>query len=193
MSNLLRAATPALVSALLLLPIAACNSGDQLGPADQEPATPAAPAVTAEPAAYAGPSPVIAALSSAQRISFVTYRNGGPDIYKMDPFGNQVAALTKTADQDIEPAWSYDNKKVALVRYRLEGGVGRDDIWVVNADGTNGHWLRGTQSPWDLMDPSWSPDGTHLLVVMWLQPYWYLAKMTVATGDIALIHPVGGG
>lgn len=183
MSSLLRAAAPALVSALVLLPIAACDTSDDLGPSDAS-AAPVEPAV---------PAPSVAALSAAERIVFVSYRNGGADIYKVNPFGNQTAAISKSADQDIEPAMSYDNKQVAIVRYRLEGGVGKGDIWLVNTDGTNGHWARDTQSPWDLMDPSWSPDGSHLLVALWFSPNWYLAKMTVATGDVTLIHPIGGG
>ena len=185
----LRAAAPLLIllSAMALLPIAACNSGDTFAPSDDTPM----PAT--EPAEAAPPSTVITALGAAERISFMSYRDGNANLYKMDPWGKQVVRLTNTADEDQEPAWSYDNKKIAMVRARVDGGVARADIWLVNADGTNGHWLRSTPSPWHLMDPSWSPDGTHLLVVMWISPYWYLAKLEVATGNVTLIHPSGGG
>jgi TolB protein len=80
-----------------------------------------------------------------------------------------------------------------MVRDRWDGTVSRSDIWLVNADGTNGHWLRNTMSPWYLQDPSWAPDGTHLLVSMYFAPSWFLGKFDVASGNITVLHPIGGG
>ena len=53
--------------------------------------------------------------------------------------------------------------------------------------------LRNTMSPWYLQDPSWAPNGSHLLVTMYWAPNWYLAKFDVASGNITLLHPYGGG
>ena len=92
------------------------------------------------------------------------------------------------------PAWSYDNKRIAVMRKRADiGNVIHDDIWVMNADGSNGHWVRPEASPWNLWNPSWSPDGSHLVLTMSIQGFVYLATMTVADGQVTLIHPVGGG
>jgi Tol biopolymer transport system component len=184
---------PLLVAAAAAVSFGACNGNDSpLAPAEDSPAAPAL-AAPADDGQVGAVTPDVAALTTTQRIAFISPRDGQLNLYKMDPSGSQVARLTNTTAQDQEPAWSYDNKRIAVVRYRMDGSVGHDDIWVVNADGTNGHWVSNTLSPWDLLDPSWAPDGSHLLMVLWVQPNWYLAKMDVATGTITLIHPYGGG
>lgn len=62
-------------------------------------------------------------------------------------------------------SWSWDNKRVALERFRPDGqGGGTGDIWIVNSDGTNGHWARSALSPWSYMDPAFSPDGTRMVM-----------------------------
>jgi TolB protein len=134
-------------------------------------------------------------VSTAQRIVFVSWRQGNAEIYKMDPQGTSLVRLTKTAGADERsPAWSYDNKRIAVMRKRADiGNVIHDDIWVMNADGSNGHWVRPEASPWNLWNPSWSPDGSHLVLTMSIQGFVYLATMRVADGQVALIHPVGGG
>jgi Tol biopolymer transport system component len=140
-------------------------------------------------------APAEAALITTQRIAFLSLRLGGYwSAYKMDPAGNNVVHLTKTGNDVFQPAWSYDNKRLAVVRGRVdENAAANDDIWLVNADGTNGHWLRNTMSPWSLKDPSWAPDGSHLLVTLYWVNTWYLAKIEVASGNITLLHPSGGG
>jgi dipeptidyl aminopeptidase/acylaminoacyl peptidase len=179
---------PLSLAAATVLSFAGCNGDDSpLAPVD---AGPVPPADLGQVEAVA---PADAALITAQRIAFLSPRNGPLSVYKMDPAGFNVLRLTKTADPVYQPAWSYDNKRIAMVRERWDGTVSRTDIWLVNADGTNGHWLRNTMSPWHLQDPSWAPDGTHLLVSMYFAPYWYLGKFDVASGNITVLHPVGGG
>ena len=73
------------------------------------------------------------------------------------------------------------------------GNVIHDDIWVLNGDGSNGHWVRPEASPWNLWNPSWSPDGLHLVLTMSIQGFVYLGTMTVADGQVTLIHPRAGG
>lgn len=170
----------------LSLALAACDGGDSpLGPSEGQ----------LDPAGEA------AALATSQRIAFISYRDPGVpsdlvngNVYKTDPQGqNEVRVTSEPGYNDYAPSWSYDNKRIAMVRYRLEEGVGRSDIWVVDADGSGGHWVRPTPSPWDLSDPTWAPDGSHLVLTVWWDPHWYLAKMELATGNIYLIHPIGGG
>jgi Tol biopolymer transport system component len=168
------------------LALGACDGTDnQLAPSSTE--DPIASAATAADDALL--------VSTAQRIAFVSWRQGNAEIYKMDPQGTSVVRLTKTATADERlPAWSYDNKRIAVMRKRADiGNVIHDDIWVMNADGSNGHWVRPEASPWNLWNPSWSPDGSHLVLTMSIQGFVYLATMTVADGQVTLIHPVGGG
>lgn len=174
------------------LALGACDGTDnQLAPSSTE--DPIAPA--SEPAASEATAADAALLVSTQRIVFTSWRQGNAETYKMDPQGTSVVRLTKTAGaQERLPAWSYDNKRIAVMRKRADiGNVIHDDIWVMNADGSNGHWVRPEASPWNLWNPSWSPDGSHLVLTMSIQGFVYLAKMTLADGQVTLIHPVGGG
>ncbi len=175
------------------LALGACDGSDnQLAPSSTE--DPIAPA--SEPAASEATAADDALLvSTAQRIVFTSWRLGNAETYKMDPQGTSLVRLTKTAGaQERMPAWSYDNKRIAVMRKRADiGNVIHDDIWVMNADGSNGHWVRPEASPWNLWNPSWSPDGSHLVLTMSIQGFVYLATMTVADGQVTLIHPVGGG
>ena len=178
------------------LALGACDGTDnQLAPSSTE--DPIAPA--SEPAASEATVADAALLVTAQRIVFTSWRQGksNAETYKMDPQGTSLVRLTNTAGaQERLPAWSYDNKRIAVMRKRADiGNVIHDDIWVMNADGSNGHWVRPEASPWDLWNPTWSPDGSHLLLTMAMPPsgFVYLATMRVADGQVTLIHPVGGG
>lgn len=170
------------------LALGACDGADnQLAPTSpDEPLAAGSEAAAPEYALTAG---------TAQRIVFTSYRKGNAEIFKMDPQGSNVVRLTSTTAEERQAAWSYDNKRIAMMRPRLDiGNVTHTDIWVMNADGTNGHWARPEASPWNLKSPSWSPDGSRLVMTLvWPGGYEYLATMTLATGQITLIHPQGGG
>jgi Tol biopolymer transport system component len=180
----------------MALALGACNSTE--GPIDA--VDDATAAASAEPAATEAVAPADASLISASdRIVFISYRDPGAphlangNVYKVDPWGKNEVRVTSSFDNDYAPSWSYDNKRIAVVRYRMDGTVGHSDIWVMDANGGNGHWVRPSPSPWDLFDPTWSPDGSHVVLTVWWSPNWYLAKMYVATGDIQLIAPLKGG
>jgi Tol biopolymer transport system component len=184
----------ALVLAMSLA-LGACDSAESpLSPAEDSPA----PATEAAPTEAVAPDNALL-LATSQRITFISYRDiGAPNlangnVYKIDPLGHNEVRLTSSFDNDYAPSWSYDNKRIAMVRYRMVGNVGHSDIYVIDANGGNGHWVRPTQSPYDLFDPTWSPDGTHLVLTVWLSPNWYLARMDLATGNLQLISPGWGG
>lgn len=151
-------------------------------------------APTSEPAAEPSTPDYALAAGTGQRIVFTSYRNGGGDLYKVDPQGNSVARLTGMAKDEIAPAWSRDNKRIAMVRSRLDASnTPHDDIYVINADGSNGHWARSTPSPYYLGDPSWSPDGSRLVLTLAAQGASYLGWMDLATGQLGIFNAVGGG
>jgi Tol biopolymer transport system component len=154
---------------------------------------PLAPSTADEPSAVAISEATTAI--TAPRIAFTSWRLGNAETYKMDPQGTSLVRLTKTSNANERlPSWSYDNKRIATMRKRADiGNVIHDDIWVMNADGSNGHWVRPEASPWNLWNPSWAPDGSHLLLTMSIGGFVYLAKMTLTDGQVTLIHPVGGG
>jgi WD40 repeat protein len=124
---------------LLAVPaaLAGCqDAGDSLGPA----ADPAVP-------------PVELAALSTPRIAFTSARSGGGDIYLTDPTGTQPATrLTTSSAYERAPAWSWDNKRMALVRPRKDNSdVLHDDIYVINATAPGG------TGPVPMPRPGWSP------------------------------------
>jgi dipeptidyl aminopeptidase/acylaminoacyl peptidase len=157
-------------------PLAPDAAGDASAPA-AAPATEAAPAL----------ADLVGALAS-NRIAFRAYTSdGGADIWTMDPQGGTLAHLTTFAGMEGDPHWSFDHKHIAFTRIR--NGV--SDIYLMDADGTHKHWARSATYSGDIDMPSWSPDGTHLLVRAVFQGLHCLAKIDLATGNLALVAPAG--
>jgi Tol biopolymer transport system component len=155
-----------------MLGLAACSESDTPLAPDSEPGT----ELAVSPAPLPG------------RIVFHSSRNGqGNRIYVMNADGTGVTQLTST--YGISPSWSYNNQKIAYVTERVVGPnkvVG--DIFVIDANGANGHWASPTPSPVSLVHPTWSPDGTRILV--WSPPS-KLMSLDVATGALTTLK-VGG-
>jgi Tol biopolymer transport system component len=166
--------------------LAACQgAADPLAPdAAGDPSAPAASSVTET----AAPSSDLLGALTPDRITFTGYTadNGG-DIWSMDPQGGSLVHLTSFTGLEYEPSWSYDHTRIAFSRMRTYG----TDIYLVNADGTNKHWARSAIYPGPIDEPSWSPDGTHLLVRIQFQAHLCLASIDLATGNMALVAPAG--
>jgi Tol biopolymer transport system component len=188
MLQLFQTLLPRLFFLSATLALAACGDSDSpLAPGGVEEAP-----VTADEALQASAPEALAATLSAQRITFASYRNGNEDIYSMDPQGYNVKRLTTVSAYEVAPAWSWDNKRIALVRPRKDAAnVTHSDIYLINADGSNGHWARSTPSPYDLMYPSWHPDGSHLLVTVAKDGKWYVGWLQLASGVIGNVA-IGG-
>lgn len=71
------------------------------------------------------------------QIVFAGERIGGHNIIRMNADGTGQVPLTSTIFPvtNGEPAWSPDATKIAFTSSRA--GDGRNEIWVMNADGTN--------------------------------------------------------
>jgi len=129
---------------------------------------------------------------STPRIAFGSYRNGNQDIYLMDPQGYNVKRLTTASAYEVSPAWSWNNKRIALIRPRKDASnVTHSDIYLINADGTNGHWVLSTPSPYNLSTPSWSPDGSHILVTI-SDGGWRLGWVNLANRILGNLTSGGG-
>jgi Tol biopolymer transport system component len=170
-----------LVAAALLL--TACGADESF-----------APAAGIEGEASAAPSTgpaesAVGALTIIPRIAFASYRIGDqPDIYRMDPSGTNVTRLTSFAGAEVSAAMSWDHKRIAFVRRRVDASnVGRDDIYLANVDGTGKRWARTVTSTYPIIDPAWSPDGTRLVVTVILQGTPLLATLTLATGKLEVV------
>jgi Tol biopolymer transport system component len=134
------------------------------------------------------------ALVGWQRILFTSTRTGGYDLYKTDPSGANVVRFTKYTDYETEAAWSYDNQRIAMLRPRRDASnVVHPDVFLINADGSNGRWARSTPLSYDLRSPSWSPDGSRILVSIKQVGKYYIGRMNAATGQVSFVTSGGAG
>lgn len=148
-----------------LLALAACDQMDSPQAPVDEP--------VAQAALTTGPLP--------GKIAFTSSVGGAMDIYAMNADGSGVTRLTSFDGQESTPAWSWDNTRIAMIRTRpVAGNPIHSDIFVINADGSNGHWASPEANAEDLHDPAWSPDGSRILV----RTKSGLKSLSVATGTL---------
>jgi TolB protein len=180
----------------LTLAVAACDSAESpLSPDAAEPLPPESVGAESVPA-----MPELLTAGTGPRILFSSARTGGTDLYRMAPDGSGVVRVTTFAGPDQFPAWSWDNNRIAFMRNRLDASNAvHQDIYLMNADGTGKRWARSVTTPYNITDPSWSKDGTRLVVSVWITGARsvggtpYLALINVATGSLSYINAVTGG
>jgi len=88
------------------------------------------------------------------RIAFQSNRAGAFKLFVLDRAG--VRQLTDGPGNDMKPAWSPDGRRVTFFSDR----DGKEDIYVVDADGRN--LRRLTTDPAGDREPAWSPDGRRI-------------------------------
>jgi TolB protein len=139
------------------------------------------------PATSGAPSSEPVASFVVDRIAFTGHLADGSDIFTVGSLGGTPKHLTSFPGMETDPAWSSDGKQIAFMRDRN----GAPDVFLMNADGTNKRWARFTPTQHVVATPSWSPDGTHLLVAVNYLGVSYIAKLDLATGNLAFIAPQG--
>jgi Tol biopolymer transport system component len=155
------------------------------------------------------------------RISFTRFDDVADtvQIFTVDPSGvGPVAFAQDSANEQVTSAWSPDGTRIAFADEPTGGGD--DTLVVANADGTGARPVR-TES--GLNEPSWSPDGHHVVYIAspglevvdvdsadppvtipgsidWGQPAWSPRGDKIAivyfgssTHGIATINPDGSG
>lgn len=91
------------------------------------------------------------------RIAFTGQVNGVHGLYVADRNGDNVRLLAgNDIGPSISPTWSPDGSKIA---YAVLTDPGHDDIWVMNADGTNKVNLTSGMGNSDQIQPAWGPAG----------------------------------
>jgi hypothetical protein len=103
------------------------------------------------------------AASADGRVAFMSFRDGGWNIFKMNADGSEVVDLTNTEDPivNFEPTWSPDGSEVVYMR---QDAVFGQDLWRVGADGSNPEDLTDTPGIQET-SAEFSPDGTEIAYV----------------------------
>jgi TolB protein len=121
----------------------------------------AAAAILGTAIVFLGGTPRPVAPVTTGRIAFSGADGTTWQIYSVEPDGSGLTQLTTMSDLEVatEPAWSPDGGQIAFVVVE-DGGSGRSDIWLMEADGGNAHPI--TDGPGSSWAPTWSPDGTRI-------------------------------
>ena len=98
------------------------------------------------------------------QITFVSHRDGNPEIYVMDADGRNQRRLTNNRHNDWNPSWSSDGKHIVFFSNKaghVIDGIPTSEIYVMDAN--RGIQRNLTNDPNDDRDPAWSPDGKRIV------------------------------
>ena len=97
------------------------------------------------------------------KIAFESQRDEDPGIYVVNPDGSGLQNLTPGV-VGWEPTWSPDRTKILFTSFLHGGGEADEEIYVMDADGSNRRRLTNTPgdsaSSWSA---DWSPDGEQIV------------------------------
>jgi TolB protein len=103
--------------------------------------------------------------------------SAAPDVSVVDLDSGDVTRLTTSPAFDGYPAWSPDGSKIVF----LSGRSGRNQVWLMNADGSSQERLTFDALPKDQL-PDWSSDGSQIAYV----------EKTAPTGGAIWVMNAGG-
>ena len=82
------------------------------------------------------------------------------DLYTVPRGGGQATRLTSGMSLDLQPVFSPDGTRILFVSDRS----GNENLWLVDADGSNPRPVTTERGDFHFDDPEWSPDGEYILV-----------------------------
>lgn len=114
---------------------------------------------------------------NGRQIAFTSDRGGSPQIYVMDIEGTNLRRLTFKGTYNASPRWSPRGDKIAFASDSTGGSF---QVYLMNPDGSGIQQLTTAGSN---EDPSWSPDGRHLV----------FTSNRSGTKDVYVMHADGSG
>ena len=82
------------------------------------------------------------------------------DLYTVPRGGGDATRLTNGPALDLQPVFSPDGDRILFVSDRS----GNENLWVVDADGSNPRPVTEERGDFHFADPEWSPEGDYILV-----------------------------
>lgn len=82
------------------------------------------------------------------------------DLYTIPRDGGRATRVTSGMALDLQPVFSPDGSRILFVSDRS----GNENLWVVDADGSDLRPITTERGDYHFDDPEWSPDGTYVLV-----------------------------
>src|SRR5262249_43196002 len=99
---------------------------------------------------------------NGKKITFVSRRDGNPEIYVMNADGTRPVRLTNNPAKDVFPAWSPDGLHIIFASLRDDPKASQHwQIYVMNADGSHLKSLTGDVAN-SYAYARWSPDGRRI-------------------------------
>ena len=104
------------------------------------------------------------------------------DLYLLPIKGGEAKPLTHSIAWEMQARFSPNGKQIAY----MSDANGGDNIWVMNADGSNPHAI--TKEDYRLLNnPVWSPDGQYIAARK-----HYSGTRSLGSGEIWMYHTSGG-
>jgi Tol biopolymer transport system component len=123
-------------------------------------------------------------------ITFFAYRDGGYDLWSVNPDGTNQRQVTWGTFDDREPIWSHDGTRLAFSSDR-GNMLGSDyNIWVL--DTRTGAITQVTKAPSEDFMPAWSPDDSEIAFASSRDSYDGVWVINVATGAERKVRTVKG-
>lgn len=113
------------------------------------------------------------------------------DLYVIDLETGQETQLTNTTDEENDPEWSPDGTMIAFKSTQNTNTTGREEIYVMDADGTNIRRLTNVTGWESDHDPSWSSDSKYIYFERFegLVPWYRIQETLFFLANWELLSP----